>query len=138
MEEELEDQKEDIRIKLFSSGHPLNNIEVTNYFNYEHIFNSVFSRNNLPRTKAGGYLINHVDKDSKRTHCVSFFIDRNATVYFHSFGVEYIPIVLNKIRDKSITDKIFRIQDRIYAFRSSFVRLYQFCFLQMTIKRMTI
>ena len=32
--------------------------------------------------------------------------------YFNSFGIEYIPHeVLNKIRDKSITQNIFRIQD---------------------------
>ena len=31
--------------------HPLNNIEITNYFKYEPRFNGVFSRNNLPRLK---------------------------------------------------------------------------------------
>ena len=32
--------------------------------------------------------------------------------YFDSFGIQYIPQeVLNKIRVKSITDNIFRIQD---------------------------
>ena len=36
----------------------------------------------------------------------------NLAVYFDSFGIEYIPQeVLNKIRDKSITHNIFRIQD---------------------------
>ena len=31
---------------------------------------------------------------------------------FDSFGIEYIPVkVLNKIKDKSITHNIFRIQD---------------------------
>ena len=40
------------------------------------------------------------------------FIDRNIDVYFDSFGIEYIPQeVLNKIKDKSITRNIFRIQD---------------------------
>ena len=33
-------------------------------------------------------------------------------IYFDSFGIEYIPPeVLNRIRDKSITHNIFRIQD---------------------------
>ena len=33
-------------------------------------------------------------------------------MYFHYFGIEYIPQdVLNKIKDKSITHNIFRIQD---------------------------
>ena len=36
----------------------------------------------------------------------------NLAVYFDSFGIEYIPQeVLNKIKDKSITHNIFRIQD---------------------------
>ena len=34
------------------------------------------------------------------------------SIYFDSFGIEYIPPeVLNRIRDKSITHNIFRIQD---------------------------
>ena len=71
-----------------------------------------FSRNNLPRIKHGTYVINLNDKKSKGTHWVSLFIDRNTAVYFDSFGIEYIPQeVLNKIKDKSITHNIFRIQD---------------------------
>ena len=51
-------------------------------------------------------------KKSKGTQWVSLFIDRNTAVYFDSFGIEYIPQeVLNKIKDKSITHNIFRIQD---------------------------
>ena len=43
---------------------------------------------------------------------VSLFTDRNAAVYFDDFGIEYIPEkVLNKVKDKSITHNIFRIQD---------------------------
>ena len=39
------------------------------------------------------------------------FTDRNTSVYFDSFGVEYIfQEVLNKIKDKSITHDIFIIQ----------------------------
>ena len=45
-------------------------------------------------------------------HAVSLFIDRNTATYFAFYGTEYIPQeVLNKIRDKSITNNIFRIQD---------------------------
>ena len=51
-------------------------------------------------------------KKTKGTHWVSLFIDRNTAVCFDSFGIEYIPQkVLNKVRDKSITLNIFRIQD---------------------------
>ena len=53
-----------------------------------------------------------METKSKGTHWISLFIDRSTTVYFDSFGTEYIPQeVLNKIRDKSITHNIFRIQD---------------------------
>ena len=51
-------------------------------------------------------------KKSKRTHWVSLLIDRNTTVYFGSFGIEYIlQEVLIKIEYESITLNIFRIQD---------------------------
>ena len=54
-------------------------------------------------------MINH---DDKGIHWVSLFINRNTAVYLNSFGIKYIPQeVLNKTRDKSITHKIFRIQD---------------------------
>ena len=52
-------------------------------------------------------------KKSKGTPWVSLFIDRNAAVYFDSFGIEYIlQEVLNKIRDESITHNIFGILDK--------------------------
>ena len=70
------------------------------------------SRNNLPRMKNGAYVINLNDKKSKGTDWVSLFIDKYTAIYFDSFGIEYIPQeVLNKIRDKSITQNIFRVQD---------------------------
>ena len=92
--------------------HPLNNKKITNFFNYEPIFNGVFARNNLPRIKDWAYLINLDDKKCKGTHWVSLFIDRNTVVYFAYFQIEHIPQeVFSKIRDKSITRNIFRIQD---------------------------
>ena len=58
------------------------------------------------------YVINIDNKNSTGTKWVSLFIDRNFAVYFDSFGIEYIlPEVLNKIRNKSITHNIFKIQD---------------------------
>ena len=93
-------------------------------------------------------MINLDDKNSKGTHWVSLFIDRNAAVYFDLFGIEYIsPEVLNNIGDKSITHNIF-IQDNesimcgfycitfieyILARRNWFMLIF---FLQMTRKKM--
>ena len=75
-----------------------------------------FSRNNLPRIKDGAYVINLDDENSKGTHWVLSFINRNLAVYFDSFEIEYIPQkVFNKIKDKSITQNIFRIQDNQYV-----------------------
>ena len=66
----------------------MHNIEITNYFKYEPRFNDVFSRNNLPIIIDGAYVINLDGKNSKGTHWVSLFIDRNTAVYFDSFGTE--------------------------------------------------
>ena len=91
--------------------HPLSNIKIIHYFNYELRFNGVFSRNNLPRMKNGAYAINLDDKNSKRTYWVSLFVDKNIAAYFDSFGMEYIlQEVLNKTKDKSITHSLFRTQ----------------------------
>ena len=88
MEDDLEEQKEGIWIKVLVSLHPLRNIGNSDYFNFEPTFNGFFSRNNLPRIKDEAYVINLDDKKSKGTHLVSLFIDRNIAVYFDSFGIE--------------------------------------------------
>ena len=76
----------------------MNNVEITNYFKYEVRINGVFSRNNLPRIKDGAYVINLDDRNSKGTHWVSLFIDKNIAIYFDFFGIEYIPQeVLNQL-----------------------------------------
>ena len=62
--------------------------------------------------KYGGYVTNTDDKKNKGTYWVLLFIDRNTAVHFDSFRKENIPQeVLSKIKDKSMTHKIFRIQD---------------------------
>ena len=92
--------------------HPLNDIEITNYFKYEPRFNGVFSINSLPRTKDGVYVIKPDDKSIKWTYWVPLFIDRNTAAYFYSFEIQYIPQeVLSNVRDKSITHNVFKIQD---------------------------
>ena len=55
-------------------------------------------------------MINLDYKQSKETHLV----DGNTAVHFGSFRIEYITQeVLNKIKDKSITHNIFRIQSDV-------------------------
>ena len=68
----------------------------------------LFSGNNLPRIKDGAYAISLDYKNSKGTHWVLLFNDRNLAVYFDSFVIEYIPQeVLNKIKDRSTSHNIF-------------------------------
>ena len=137
MAEELEEQKKQ---EFCISLHPLSNIEITNYFNYEPRFNGIFVRHNLPKIKDGVYMIKLDDKKSKEGHWVSLIIDRNAAIYFNSLGIEYIPQeLLNKIKDKSINHNIIRDNESImcgfycialieFACRKCFVRLYLFIF----------
>ena len=67
MEEDLEEQEKDIYIKKkeLVPLHPLNNIKITNNFNYETRFNGVFPRNNLRRINDEAYVINLDDKKVK-------------------------------------------------------------------------
>ena len=51
----------------------------------------IFSRDNLPRMKYEAYVISLNDKQSRGTHWVSLFVDRNETVYFDSLEIECIP-----------------------------------------------
>ena len=87
-------------------------ITITRYFNYKRRLNSVFSRDNWPRVKDETYVIKLDVKERKGTHSVSVFIDRYTVVYFDYFGIKYIPQeVFNKIKGKSITHSILRVQD---------------------------
>ena len=54
------------------------------------MFNGVFSIDNLPRIKDGVYVLNLDNNQSKGTHWVSLFIDKNVVVYFVLFEIEYI------------------------------------------------
>ena len=100
--------------------HPLTNIEINEYYKNGPIFNSVYSRNNLPKIiKKGAYVINLDEYENTGTHWISLFVKAKYAVYFESFGVEHIPKEINKlIRSKelgsavnnNIKSSIFRIQ----------------------------
>ena len=97
-----------------------------------------FLRNDLSGRKDRTSMINLNSTKSKETHWISLLIGRNTAVYFDSFRIEYaIQEILGKIKDKSTTNNIFRIQGndsivrelsyrfyRIFAYRRNFVRLY--------------
>ena len=72
--------------------HPLTNFEIQKYYQNEPRFNSVFSRNNLPKKiKDGAYVINLDEYADVGTYWIVLFCDRSVIVYFDSFGVEHVP-----------------------------------------------
>ena len=84
---------------LEDSGVLIDGVTVTVVMNLDLM--GSFLKKKLTQSKDGAYVINLADKDSKGTHWVSLFINKNLALYFHSFGIEYIPQeVLNKIKDK--------------------------------------
>ena len=54
-------------------------------------FNSVSSRNNLPKIKDGIYVINQNKYKSTRTHWIALYVNGDNFTYFDSFGVQHIP-----------------------------------------------
>ena len=71
-----------------------------------------FSRNNLPeKIKDGTYVINLDEYEDVGTRQIALFCNRNETLYFDSFGVEYVPKEIKEfIRNKNIKANIFRVQ----------------------------
>ena len=92
--------------------HPLTNIKINEYYINEPRFNSVHSRNNLPKTiKKGLYVINLDEYENTGTHWIALFVKNNEAIYFDSFGIEHIPNEINKfITNKNIKSNIFRLQ----------------------------
>ena len=91
--------------------HPLNNIEINQYYKNEPRFNGVYSRNTLPnKIKKGAYVINLDEYENTGTHWVSLFVKTKYTVYFDSFGVEHIPKEISKFIRNEIKSNMFRIQ----------------------------
>ena len=54
----MREQIEQDRILNAMPPHPLFNFEIQRYYQNESNINGVYSRNNLPRTKDGAYVIN--------------------------------------------------------------------------------
>ena len=71
--------------------HPLTNFEIQKYYQNESRFNSVYSRDNLPKIKDGAYIINLDEYSDIGTHWVSLYVENNDVTYFDSLGVEHIP-----------------------------------------------
>ena len=61
--------------------HPLTNFGMQKYYQNEPNFNSVYSRNNLPKIKDGTYLINLYEYKSIGTHWIYFYVNGDNVMY---------------------------------------------------------
>ena len=82
------------------SLHPSTNVEIQKYYQNEHKFNGVYSRNNLLKIKYGVYVINLDEYKSIQTHWIVLYVNDNNVIYFDSFGVEKISKEIKKIIGK--------------------------------------
>ena len=100
-------------MEFLMPSHPLTNFEIQKYYENEPIFNGVFSRDNLPKKiKDEAYVINFDEYADTGTHWIALFCKKNETVYFDSFGVEYIPEEIKEfVGNKNIKARIFRVQE---------------------------
>ena len=92
--------------------HPLTNFDIQKYYQNESRFNSVCSRDNLPKIKDGAYVINLDEYSDIGTYWVALYVHNNDVTYFDSFGVEHIPKEIKTFIDRSlsVTTNIFRIE----------------------------
>ena len=66
-------------------SHPLTNFEIQKYYQKEPKFNSVFSRNNLPKIKYGTYITNLDEFESIGTHWIALYANAENVAYFDNF-----------------------------------------------------
>ena len=71
--------------------HPLTNFEIQQNYLNEPKFNSVYSKNNLPKIKDETNVINLDEYKLIGTHWIVLHVNGNNATYFDSFGVENIP-----------------------------------------------
>ena len=108
-------------LNLLLPFHPLPNIEIREYYKNEPRFNGVYSRNNLPKTiRKGAYVINLDEYENTGTHWVALFVKTNEAIYFDSFGIEHIPIEINKFinNDTTKSSSLERIESNIFRIQA--------------------
>ena len=57
--------------------HPLTNFQIQKYYQNEHRFNSVYSRDNLPRIRDGEHEINLNEYFHIGTHWIALYVQNN-------------------------------------------------------------
>ena len=97
-------------------SHPLNNLDIQEYYQDEPTFGGVYSRDNLPKRssteiKDEAYVINLDECSDIVTHWIVFYVQNIDVTCFDSFGREHIPKEIKKfVRNRSIKINIFQIQ----------------------------
>ena len=70
----------------------------------------IYSRNNLPKTKDGAYVINLDEYESIGIYWIAINANAENVTYFDRFGVEYMSKDIRElIVNKSIITNIYRI-----------------------------
>ena len=62
--------------------HSFTNFEIPKYNQNEPKFNGVYSRNNLPKIKDAGYVINIDEFKSIETHWIALYVNAENVTYF--------------------------------------------------------
>ena len=112
--------------------HPLTSFEIQKHYQNEAKLNSVYSKNDLPKTQDGGYVINVDGYKSIGTHWIASYVNghnRRASydeVYFESFGVEHIPKEIKKIHSKQKYRNQY-LQNTSIRFDNVWIFLYWIC-----------
>ena len=89
-------------------SHSLTNFEIQRYYQNGSRLNGVYSRDNLPKTKDGAYVINLDEYSDIGTYWVALYARNNDVTFFDSFGVEHFPKeIRTSINNKNIKTKIF-------------------------------
>ena len=93
--------------------HPLANFEIQAYYQIEHRFIGVYSRDNLPdKIKDGAYVTNLDEYSDIGTHCIALHVKNKTVTYFDSFGIAHIPKEVKKfIGNRTMITNIYRIQN---------------------------
>ena len=122
--------------KFLDLPHPLNDIEITNYFNNKPRFNGIFSRTNLPGIKDRACVINLKDKNknSKGPHWIWLFIDKYLSVYF----ILELNIFLKNYETKSKANELLTIYFRIQGNNSIVCGLHCIAFIEYTLAGKTL
>ena len=83
----------------------MTNFEIQKYYKNESRFNGVYSGENLPKIKYGGYIISLDEHYDIETHWIALYVqnnNNNSFTYFESFGVEHILKEIKNLLTKKI------------------------------------